>query len=271
MRFQKTRRWEGYNVTPRKVSAFHRKQRLQCEALPLYSEEIRSQLHDVDTEMARRACQQQQAQAERRAMAARHWRQARARFHALPAPVRETVSNRWRSWTGPLTGSCLTHLIETIAAEAEVSADDFAHVSLERRREQTIQIKAHARQQVRHIHSRRLYSPGALCWMAPFFEPTAERSEPSLYLDTILARHLRLDAALADWTPVPGTNDPTGREGYFHLDETAFRFEIRYYRHRSAARSPVPWNSDSTRRILWLGLADEQAPDNFADAGTRLS
>lgn len=55
MRFRRWHRPEPYADTSRKRAAFHRKQRLEREALPLFADQIALTQHDVDEEMARRA------------------------------------------------------------------------------------------------------------------------------------------------------------------------------------------------------------------------
>ena len=50
------------------------------------------------------------------------------------------------------------------------------------------------------------------------------------------------------------------RSGVFTIDGTAFRFHVSYHRHRSDEESRVPWDTYLTRRILWIGLADEPCP-----------
>jgi hypothetical protein len=55
MRFRRWPRPQSYRDTPRKRAAFVRKQRLEREALPLFSDIIRVGQHGVDEEMLRRA------------------------------------------------------------------------------------------------------------------------------------------------------------------------------------------------------------------------
>ena len=55
MRFRRWHRPEPYLDTSRKRAAFHRKQRLEREALPLFADDIAAMQHGVDEEMARRA------------------------------------------------------------------------------------------------------------------------------------------------------------------------------------------------------------------------
>ena len=54
MRFGRWHRPEPYRDTSRKRAAFHRKQRLEREALPLFADDIAATQHGADEEMARR-------------------------------------------------------------------------------------------------------------------------------------------------------------------------------------------------------------------------
>lgn len=54
MRFRRWHRPEPYRDTSRKRAAFHRKQRLEREALPLFADDVAATQHGVDEEMARR-------------------------------------------------------------------------------------------------------------------------------------------------------------------------------------------------------------------------
>ncbi|WP_052954795.1 hypothetical protein [Microvirga vignae] len=92
----------AYRDTPRKRTAFLRKQRLEREALPLFAEAIAARQRSVDEEMARRHVwwNERERPAQRNARAARR-REARARLFALPDPLRGKVRDRWRS-----SGSC---------------------------------------------------------------------------------------------------------------------------------------------------------------------
>lgn len=96
MRFRRWHRPEPYKDTSRKRAAFHRKQRLEREALPLFAEQIADRQHDVDAEMARRAVWWDKAERERRRMRAATWRKARARLFALPEALRRIVRDIWR-------------------------------------------------------------------------------------------------------------------------------------------------------------------------------
>jgi hypothetical protein len=56
MRFRRRPRPTAYEDTPRKRAAFLRKQRLECEALPLFANEIAATQRGVDAEMDAAGC-----------------------------------------------------------------------------------------------------------------------------------------------------------------------------------------------------------------------
>ena len=101
MRFRRWHRRASYGDTSRKRAAFHRKQRLEREALPLFADRIASTQHTVDEEMARRAIWWGEFQRERRNERAAWWREGRARLFALPDTRRARVREIWRSCPYP--------------------------------------------------------------------------------------------------------------------------------------------------------------------------
>lgn len=101
MRFRRWHRPEPYADTSRKRAAFHRKQRLEREALPLFADQIASTQHDVDEEMARRAIWWGEFERERRDERAAWWRKGRARLFAMPDGLRARVRTVWRSCPYP--------------------------------------------------------------------------------------------------------------------------------------------------------------------------
>jgi hypothetical protein len=101
MRFRRWHRPEPYGDTSRKRAAFLRKQRLHRESLPLFADEIASQQHSVDEEMARRAIWWAEAEHHRRHQRAARWRDARARLFAMPDALRRRVREIWRTCPYP--------------------------------------------------------------------------------------------------------------------------------------------------------------------------
>lgn len=114
MRFRRWHRPEPYRDTSRKRAAFHRKQRLEREALPLFAEQIAARQHGVDEEMARRAVWWDEAERERRRMRAATWRKARARLFALPDTLRRTVREIWRTCPYPADPAYFADLLHQI-------------------------------------------------------------------------------------------------------------------------------------------------------------
>ena len=114
MRFRRWHRPEPYGDTPRKRAAFHRKQRLEREALPLFADQIAAGQHDVDAEMARRAVWWDEAERERRRQRAASWRKARARLFALPDALRRTVREIWRDCPYPADPGYFADLLHQI-------------------------------------------------------------------------------------------------------------------------------------------------------------
>jgi hypothetical protein len=262
MRFARTPRREGYTVTPRKVSAFERKKVAQRAALPLFAEATAATQISADEEMARRVAMTQRHTAERRSQIAKHWRDVRARYYALPPHIRAPIAAKWSTWTGPANSGNLTYIIQTMAAPIAADPEDFPHVSAEQRRAQTQHLNHLALSASPYARCERIHSPGMLRWLSPFFQATEDQAHPRYPLDTSLGRLDLLHRALDGFADFGHNSDPSGehRAGFFQIEGTAFRFAITYHRPLSSDASRVPWNTDLTRRVLWIGLADEAAP-----------
>lgn len=260
MRFAPTPRREGYNVTPRKVAAFERKKIAQRDALPLFAEATAATQISAADEMARRIEDAERRTAERRAQLARDWRNVRARFYALPAHVRAPIAAYWSRWTGPANAGNLIYIIQTIAAPIAAEPDDFPQITPEQRHAETIRLNDLALVDSPYARCERILSPGVMLWLSPFFEPSEDVPAPRKYLDTSLGHHAMLHDALAGYDSFGHNSDPSGehRAGSFQIGGTAFRFAISYHRPKCADVSRVPWSTDLTRRVLWIGLADEQ-------------
>lgn len=99
MRFHRWHRSEPYRDTSRKRAAFHRKQRLERAALPLFADQIAAGQHGVEEEMARRLVWWDQLERDRRRERAAWWRRGRARLFSFLDELRQTIRKVW--WTCP--------------------------------------------------------------------------------------------------------------------------------------------------------------------------
>ncbi|WP_217895033.1 DUF3768 domain-containing protein [Sphingobium sp. Z007] len=232
----------------------------QRAALPLFAEATAATQIGADEEMQRRIANTERHRQDRRNQIAKGWRDVRARFYALPAHVRAPIAAKWARWTGPANSSMLLYIIQTIAADLTAEPGDFPQISAEQRHAETKRLNDLALLANPWARCDRVLSPGVMLWLSPFFEPTEDVPAPRMYLDTNLGLHGRLHDAVAQYADFGHNTDPTGehRTGSFQIDATAFRFAISYQRPKTAEPSRVPWSTDLTRRVLWIGLADEQ-------------
>jgi hypothetical protein len=115
MRFRRWPRPARYEDTPRKRAAYLRKQDRECESRPLFAAIVRSDQHDVATEMNRRAERWDQDERNTRAARAARWRNVRARLFALEPARRQTIRNLWRDCPYPADPSYLGDLLHQIA------------------------------------------------------------------------------------------------------------------------------------------------------------
>lgn len=115
MRFRRWPRPTRYEDTPRKRAAYLRKQHRECESLPLLAAMVRSEQHDVATEMARRAERWDQDERNIRAARAARWRAVRARLLALDQARRLLIRALWRDCPYPADPSYLGDLLHQIA------------------------------------------------------------------------------------------------------------------------------------------------------------
>lgn len=260
MRFQRTPRYEGYIVTGRKVAAFERKKIAQQKALPLFAEATAATQISAEDEMRRRIESTERHRQERRDRIAQDWREVRARFYGLPAHVRAPIAAKWQRWTGPATSSMLLHIIQTEAATLTAEPEDFPQISADQRHAETKRLNDLALADSPYARCERRFSQGVMLWLAPFFEASDDVPAPRMYLDTNMGLKMRLHYALADFADFGHNTDPSGehRSGIFAIDGTGFRFAISYHRPKSPEPSRVPWSTDLTRRVLWIGLVDEQ-------------
>jgi hypothetical protein len=252
----------GYAVTSRKIGAFERKKRREIEALPLFADATAAAHISAADEMERREIAAMKTARQRRDFIARQWREARADYYTLPRHVRDATMQRWTNWTGPATSSCLLHLMKLEGARATAAPEDYPQIGAEDRHARTVYFNRLAREESPYARAERIHSPGVLLWLSPFFEPSPDRPEPRLYLTTNLGLLSLLHRALASYADFGHNSDPSGeqRAGCFAIEGTAFRFQISYHRHEDDTASRVPWDTYLTRRILWIGLADEVPP-----------
>jgi len=115
MRFRRWHRPELYGDTSRKRAAFHRKQRLEREAFPLFADQIASTQHSVDEEMARRAIWWDEFERKRRNDRAARWRKGRARLFALPDALRARVRQIWRTCPYPADPASFADFLHQVA------------------------------------------------------------------------------------------------------------------------------------------------------------
>jgi hypothetical protein len=116
MRFRRWPRPTLFEVTPRKRSAFARKQRLEREALPLFADHIAEQQHDVEVEMRQRAERWSVSQQAVRNQRAASWRAARLRLFALDHDFRQLIRALWRECPYPADPSYFADLLHQISA-----------------------------------------------------------------------------------------------------------------------------------------------------------
>lgn len=263
MRFARTPKYEGYNVTPRKVAAFERKKVAQRAALPLFAEATAATQISADEEMTRRTDMIERSRRTRRSQIAAEWRDVRRRFYALPRHIREPITAKWSTWTGPATAGMLRYIIQQEAAPIAAEPDDFPQLDAEQRRDAAMRLNDLALAASPYARCERVLSPGVMLWLSPFFEATEDVPAPRMHLDTSSGRAMMLHYAVAGFDDFGHNSDPSGehRTGFLAVEGTAFRFQITYHRPLSPEASRVPWNTDLTRRILWIGLADETAPN----------
>lgn len=88
---------DDYRDTPRKRAAVLRKQRAECEAFPLFADQIAAVQPDVDSVMERRRLAWTIQTRKDRAYRAMKWRQGRERLRQYPVPVRNQLLAYWNS------------------------------------------------------------------------------------------------------------------------------------------------------------------------------
>jgi len=101
MRFHCYGRYE-FRDTDRKRAAFHRKQRAEREALPLFADQVAAEQIGADEEMEGRRQRWERHQANDRQRRAEKWREARRRLNDYPVSVRGGLLAYWQRcmWPG---------------------------------------------------------------------------------------------------------------------------------------------------------------------------
>ena len=115
MRFRRWPRPTPFEDTARKRAALIRKQRLEREALPLFSDQIAVQQPTVDEVMHDRGSDWMDAQRDRRKERAARWRGARRRLFALESTLRVAIRVLWRTCPYPADPSYFADLLHQIA------------------------------------------------------------------------------------------------------------------------------------------------------------
>ena len=118
MRFRRWPRPTPFEDTTRKRAALIRKQRLEQEAVPLFSDQIATRQRAVDEIMHDRAIDWVGAQHQRRKERAACWRDARRRLFALDVDLRLRVRTLWRGCPYPADPSYFNDLLYQIAVGA---------------------------------------------------------------------------------------------------------------------------------------------------------
>lgn len=115
MRFRRWPRPTPFEDTTRKRAALTRKQRFECEALPLFADQIAVQQPAVDEVMHDRAIDWMEAQRNRRKERSTRWRDSRRRLFAFGGALRATVRALWENCPYPPDPSYLADLLHQIA------------------------------------------------------------------------------------------------------------------------------------------------------------
>ena len=117
MKFQRFERYEAVVMTPRRQSAFGRKQEKERARYPLFSDEIAAQQIDLGGEAQRRQVQRDRFEVEMRAFHARVWRESRALYFRQSSDVRAQICHAWNVWTGPRTALYFSSLVDVKSGE----------------------------------------------------------------------------------------------------------------------------------------------------------
>lgn len=262
MQFNRKVRHGPRTITPRKLAAYERSCRAKRDALPLLAPLIAEAQLPAAEEMARRQASDLIWEQRNRDDHAAKWRQVRARLFALPDHARHAVLSRYNSsrWF-PREPGLLATIIQDTLKGVPVAADTLPAVSPEARFAAVTDLNDRARAGDPHTRTRRAYSPGAMRFLAPGFEPTEDEPEARLNLHTSSGRWSLLWHGVASFDAFSHNVDPTGerRAGVFDALGSTFRFEVFVLSHCDDGPAVAPHLADLSRRVVWIGLADEVA------------
>lgn len=252
-----------YEVTGRKVSAWKRKLKAEQAALPLFAELIAERQLTPEQEMARRVALDWRAEEQaRRDRHAAHWREARARYYALPVKVRSVVRDTWNAhrWL-PKTSASMASWIWMKGEAVTVSAADMPPIADDVRQAHTRRLNDAARRADPWTRCKRAYSPGVMKWFAYGVDQSAEERQGLANFGSSSGLWGVLFHAVASYDDFQHNTDPHGdrRTGVVEAFGSLFRFEIFTRQAGSDEPCDVTWNGDVARRVLWIGLADEPA------------
>ena len=104
---------EKLEFNSRKESLFARKQQREANALPLFSDQIREQQHDWESEKRKRQSKSDGIIVAWRAREAALWRKARKMYFALPEDLRAQCKQDWVTiFRGAWTNTNLIYVVE---------------------------------------------------------------------------------------------------------------------------------------------------------------
>lgn len=260
MLFRKAARREPRQITGRQIKAYERSCRQKQERLPLFAEQIAEGQRSADDEMARRQSADEVYNLNRRNEHAARWRETRARLFALPAHARAAILDRYRGnrWY-PREPGFLATIIWDVMRGVTVSAEDVTAPA--DACERIASLNDRARSGDTFTRRRFCYSPGVMAWLCPDFVADEDYDRPRIYTHTNQAWHVTLSGRVAAYDDFAHNTDPTGerRAGVFEFLGVWFRFEVFTVAHDDNRPSVAPWCIDLSRRIVWIGLADEPA------------
>jgi hypothetical protein len=262
MQFVRKQRHGPRVITPRQLSAYERSCRAKREKLPLLAPLIAETQLPAEEEMARRQAGDIVWEQSARDAHAAKWREVRARLFALPDHARAAVLARYNSsrWF-PRNPGLLASLIWDTLKGVAVPASTLLPMPPADRLSAVAALNDRARAGDTETRCRRAYSPGAMAFLAPGFVPDEEYDRPQVYLHVSRGRWCLLWDGVADFVGFTHNIDPSGerRCGVFSALGTPFRFEVFYLSHQDDGDAVAPWNSDLSRRVVWVGCADEIA------------
>ncbi|MBU1384793.1 hypothetical protein [Brevundimonas sp. SPF441] len=262
MQFVRKQRHGPRVITPRQLSAYERSCRAKREKLPLLAPLIAEAQLPAEEEMARRQAGDIVWEQSARDAHAAKWREVRTRLFALPDHARAAVLARYNSsrWF-PRNPGLLASLIWDTLKGVAVPASTLVPMPAAERLSAVAALNDRARAGDTNTRCRRAYSPGAMAFLAPGFVPDEEYERPQVYLHVSRGRWCLLWDGVADFVGFTHNIDPSGerRCGVFSALGTPFRFEVFYLSHQDDGDAVAPWNSDLSRRVVWVGCADEIA------------